>query len=369
MSDTVRMMVTTHMGAQVRKTGARKAIDISLRIDVPADIVSASSSEAPTVLRTKHVEKGAHVVREYRAFDGRLFEPVRDDGDRPVGVDAFQQFLSLRQEASSWRSPFATSDEVLISPNAKKPVSTRALPHEREAGFKEVIKDDRVARMAEIARAAAAFVVVDGVVHRECMAPRWVIRETDKRKLSMVAETSPTWPSMDSFAIGRTAEAYAYLAMKAKHLRTTSEVKLGPKEVDEAGLPIGDALALSGCSVEGDVAPSCADTVAVAAAYGRALAVETAPFLGALPRPAVDPWIEARDVARNLGAFDEVEAGVVFAAAEEFVDIMRETDLNATDQKKRQEFIRKIVEPVRLRLSFEDVPQPAAVPDLGDFTP
>lgn len=287
MSDTVRMMVTTHMGAQVRKTGARKAIDISLRIDVPADI-AAASSEAPTVLRTKHVEKGGHVVREYRAFDGRLFEPVRDDGDRPVGVEAFQQFLSSGR-MPSWRSPFATSDEVLISPNAKKPVSTRALPHEREAGFKEVLKDDRVKRMAEVARAAAAFVVVDGIVHRECMAPRWVIRETDKRKLSMVAETSPTWPSMDSFAIGRTAEAYAYLAMKAKHLRTTSEVKLGAKEVDGAGLPIGDALALSGCSVEGDVAPSCADAVAVAAAYGRALAVETAPFLGALPVPPSIP--------------------------------------------------------------------------------
>jgi hypothetical protein len=369
MSDTVRMMVTTHMGAQVRRTGARKAIDISLRIEVPADIVSASSSEAPIVLRTKHVENRAHLVREYRAFDGRLFEPVRDADGHPVDTGAFQQLLWLVQEASSWRSPFATSDEVLISPNAKKPVSTRALPHERDAGFKEVLKDDRVARMAEIARAAAAFVVVDGIVHRECMAPRWVIRETDKRKLSMVAETSPTWPSMDSFAIGRTAEAYAYLAMKAKHLRTTSEVKLGAKEVDGAGLPIGDALALSGCSVEGDVAPSCADAVAVAAAYGRALAVETAPFLGALPRPAVDPWIEARDVAKALEPFDETAAGVVFAAAEEFVDLMRETDLNAADQKKRQEFVRKVVEPVRLRLSFEDVPQPAAIPDLGDFTP
>lgn len=369
MSDTVRMMVTTHMGAQVRKNGARKAIDISLRIDVPADIAVASAAEAPTVLRTKHVEKGAHVVREYRAFDGRLFEPVRDAGGHPVGTDAFQRFLSLGQEASSWRSPFATSEEVLTSPNAKKPVSTRALPHEREAGFKEVLKDDRVTRMAEVARAAATFVVVDGVVHRECMAPRWVIRETDKRKLSMVAETSPTWPSMDAFSIGRTAEAYAYLAMKAKHLRTASEVKLGPKEVDGTGLPIGDALALSGCSAEGEVAPSCSDAVAVAAAYGRALAVETAPFLGALPRPAVDPWIEARDVAKALGPFDEVEAGVVFAAAEEFIDIMKEVDLNAADQKKRQEFVRKIVEPVRLRLSFEDVPQPSAVPDLGDFTP
>ena len=51
---------------------------------------------------------------------------------------------------------------------------------------------------------------------------------------------------------------------------------------------------------------------------------------------------------------------------------MRETELNAADQKKRQEFLRKVVEPVRLRLTFEDVPQPTAVPDLGEigeFTP
>lgn len=372
MSDTVRMMVATHMNAQVRKAGARKAIDISLRIDVPADIVVASTDEAPAVLRTTHVEKGAAVERQYRGFDGRLFEPVTAPDGRPVDQARFQKFLGLEQEASDWRSPFATSDETLVSPNAKKPVATKALPHEREAGFKEVVKDDRVQRMAEVARAAAAFLVVDGVVHRECMAPRWVIRETDKRKLSMVAETSPTWPSMDSFAIDRPAEAYAYLAMKSKHLRTAPEFKLGPKEVDQAGLPIGDALSLSGCRVEGSVAPSCSDVVAVAAAYGRALAVETAPFLGALPRPAVDPWIEARDVAKELGPFDEVAAGVVFAAADEFNDIVREVDLNAADQKKRQDFIRKIVQPVAMRLSFEDVPQPSAVPDLGDigdFTP
>lgn len=151
-----------------------------------------------------------------------------------------------------------------------------------------------------------------------------------------------------------------------------AEVKLGPKEVDQTGLPIGDALSLSGCSVEGSVAPSCSDVAAVAAAYGRALAVETAPFLGALPRPAVDPWIEARDVAKALEPFDDVAAGVVFAAADEFNDIMREVDLNAADQKKRQDFLRKIVQPVAMRLSFEDVPQPSTVPDLGDigdFTP
>ena len=367
MSDTLRMMVTTHMNATVRKAGARKAIDIALRIDVPADVLVASEAEAPTVLRTKHVEKGSAVVREYRGFDGRLFEPVRLADEAPVTAAQFGDLLAIRGEPDTWRSPFATGEEKFVSPDAKKPVATRNLPHERDAGFREVVKDDRAERMADVARAAAGFLVVDGIVHRECTAPRWVVRETDKRKLSMVAETNPDWPSMDSFAIGRAAEAYAYLALKTKHLRTSSEIKLGPKDVDEAGLPVGDALARSGCSVVGEVQPSCADAVAVAAAYGRALAIETAPFLGALPRPAVDPWIEARDVARALGPFDEIEAGVVFAAAEEFNEIMRETELNAADQKKRQEFLRKVVEPVRLRLSFEDVPQPAAVPDLGDL--
>lgn len=229
MSATVRMMVATHMNAQVRKTGARKAIDISLRIDVPADIVVASTDEAPAVLHTKHVEKGAAVARQYRGFDGRLFEPVVDQTGRAVDQDRFQKFLGLEQEASTWRSPFATSEEVLVSPNAKKPVATKTLPHERDAGFKEVVKDDRVRRMAEVARAASAFLVVDGVVHRECMAPRWVIRETDKRKLSMVAETSPTWPSMDSFSIDRPAEAYAYLAMKSKHLRAPPRSSSAPR--------------------------------------------------------------------------------------------------------------------------------------------
>ncbi|OAH40910.1 hypothetical protein AX289_28015 [Methylorubrum populi] len=373
MSDMLRMMVTTHMNATVRKAGARKPIDISLRIDVPADIVVANEAEAPTVLRTKHVEKGAAVVREYRGFDGRLFEPVRfGDRDSPVTAEQFGALLALQHEPDTWRSPFATVEEKFASPDSKKPVATRTLPHERDTGFREVVKDDRAERMAEVARASVGFLVVDGIVHRECMAPRWIVRETDKRKLSMVAETSPDWPSMDAFAIGRAAEAYAYLALKAKHLRTSSEIKLGAKDVDQAGLPLGDALALSGCSAEGEVPPSCNDAVAVAAAYGRALAVETAPFLGALPRPAVDPWIEARDVARQLGPFDEIEAGVVFAAADEFNEIMRETELNAADQKKRQEFLRKVVEPVRLRLTFEDVPQPTAVPDLGEigeFTP
>lgn len=367
MSDLLRVMVTTHMNATVRKAGARKPIEISLRIDVPADVVVAAAEEAPTVLRTKHVEKGAAILREYRGFEGRLFEPVRLPNDLAVTAGQFADLLALRGEPDAWRSPFATVEEKFVSPDAKKPVATRNLPHERDTGFREVVKDDRTERMAEVAKAAAGFLVVDGIVHRECMAPRWVIRETDKRKISMVAETSADWPSMDSFAIGRVAEAYAYLALKTKHLRTSPEIKLGAKDVDQAGLPIGDALALSGCSVEGEVAPSCNDAVAVAAAYGRALAVETAPFLGALPRPAVDPWIEARDVARQLGPFDEIEAGVVFAAAEEFNDIMRETELNPADQKKRHEFLRKVVEPVRLRLSFEDVPQPAAVPDLGDL--